>query len=216
MKKKLLIISAIIVVVSIGLFALWSINNAKNEKSLNEELSIVFDGTMEQTYPFIEKMAKALYVRVDILENNASYAHDYYPDDYKEAFRQLNIRSWDTELGVSCERWLRQYEMFYPSAVYGILEYGGSLRDSESRAFRKIMYAYNKPKGGLDADYDNFIDECRSVKISIIEGLRVLSKYKKDGVSIDSWKYIDSSQYSNIINRYYQRKNWPFKFFLKD
>lgn len=212
MRKKALIISSVIITICLTLFILWKTNNSKNERQLNDDLAVRFDETMLQTYPFLENIARALYYKVDILEQNATYAHNYYPLDYTEAFRQLNILSSNTEQGAYRDYWLRQYSLFLVSAAYGHLEGAGDLRKNECRAFIKLHYAYQNPHGALDMDYDSLLYECREVKIAIQESLRDLAKYRTNSADVNSWRYVDPIKYQHIFDRYYKEKNWPFNF----
>lgn len=215
MKKKVLILVSLITIICLALLLLWVTNNNKNEKQLNEDLSVRFDETMSQTFPFLENVARALYYKVDILEQNATFAHDYYPNDYIEAFRQLNIQSSNTEQGAFRDYWLRQYSLFLASAAYGHLEGAGELRKNECRAFMKLLYAYQNPRGALDMDYDSLLYECKDVKVAIQESLRDLEKYRSNSTDVNSWRYVDPLKYQNIFDRYYKNRNWPFNFHNK-
>ncbi len=211
-KRNLLIGFAIITIVSTILFVLWSINNYQNEKQLNEDLAVRFDESMEATYPFLLKVSDALYMRTNMLENNATVAINTPYDDYKETFRQLNSQYMDTENGHFMINWIMAFDAFYSSAVCGYLEGGGELRKKESKAFRKLLYAKENPSGALEMEYDSLIAECNKVKVALAESMRDLAKYNKPGTPLDASKDIDPSNYSYIFKRYYQRKNWPFNF----
>lgn len=210
MRRLIIIVLGLLIIVGLSLYLLWSTNNANNERQLNEDLAERFDETMYITYPFLEKISEALYVRVDILEKNATYAHDNYPLDYKDAFRQLNIMSSDTEPGAFSEYWMKEYCDFFSSTAYGHLEGAGELRTKERSAFIKLYIAYSNPHGALDMDYDSLLQECKNIKIAIQESLRDLAKYRTTNKDINAWRYVQPMKYNHIFKRYYERKNWPF------
>lgn len=61
MKKRIFALFGFISIICLALFLLWVTNNNRNEKKLNEELSVRFDETMTQTFPFL-KLLPGLYI----------------------------------------------------------------------------------------------------------------------------------------------------------
>lgn len=215
MKKKVLFLLNFLTIICAALFLLWVTNNINNEKQLNEDLSVRFDETMTQTFPLLEKVARAYYYNVNKLEQNATHAHDYYTSNYAEAFRQLNIQYSNTEQGAFSDYWLREYRMFSRSAAYSHLEHGGKLRNRECQAFLKLICAYDRTNGALDMDYDSLLYECQVAKLIILESINDLKKYHSVGTDVNSWRNISYEKYQNIFDRYYKNKNWPFNFHNK-
>lgn len=215
MKKTRYIIIAIVLIVAISLLSMWAINNRNNERQYNEDIAIRFDESMVASYPLLTNVSNALYIRTNMLENNAKAAQSINPYDYEETFRQLNVQFGSTENGRFMSYWLMAYRQFMVSATYGYLERGGKLRENESRAFRKLLYAYYNPEDPLEMEYDSLISECNKVKVMIAESMRDLAKYHKPETAIDAWTKIDPMKYSHMHKRYQEQKNWPFNFFNK-
>ncbi len=211
MNKKLIWVigSSLLVII----FLLWFVNKRNNEKQLNLDLAVRFDRTMEACYPFLSKIAESSYYKTDFIEKNAIYAYNNYPYDFVASFKQLNLKSWDSDGGKNVSYWLSKYSFFTACASYGHIEGHGNLREKEYEAFQKLIYASSCPNNIYEIDYDSLIYQCKLNKLRISEAMKDIDKYRNTKYDVDSWRWVDPLQYSYIYDRYYKNINWPFNLF---
>ena len=210
MKKK--IIAGVIILPIVVLFAMWFVNKQQNERQYAEDLAVRFDETMKASYPMLTITTTALHRRADIWEQNATEAYKNYSREYKEAFQYLNSQSFNTYQGAYIMRDIEVYRFFLSSVAFNYLYHGGDLREKESQAFGKILYAYQNPKDPLEMEYEELIESLHKVKDALSESTAELAKYKTGCGEYDDWRHVNPTKYQHIHERYNSKKNWPFTF----
>lgn len=210
MKKK--IIAGVIILPIVVLFAMWFVNKQQNERQYAEDLAVRFDETMKASYPMLTITTTALHRRADIWEQNATEAYKNYSREYKEAFQYLNSQSFNTYQGAYIMRDIEVYRFFLSSVAFNYLYHGGDLREKESQAFNKILYAYQNPTDPLEMEYEELIESLHKVKDALSESTAELAKYKTGCGEYDDWRHVNPTKYQHIHERYNSKKNWPFTF----
>ena len=216
--KSYKIIVLAILALGVVLYSLWGINKYINEKMFEKGYAEIFDECMSASYPLLVNSANAFYVRANVFEQNAMEAMRYSRDkeEFDEIFTQLNSQFNNTRGGQQVSYWTMQYDFFITSVAFQYICYGSKLRDTESRAFRKIEYSRQTLKNWENFEPDSLIKECQDIKVVLSEAVRDLDNYRTTIHDVNSWRYIGNEKYFILHKKYKSRENWPFSILIND
>lgn len=214
MKKKIIIFIAISLPI-ISLFTMWVINKYINEKTFNEQKAELYDKYMNSSYYYLNDMQNATSVLLDYTKTKADRAYSLNKNNFNSEF----FKQFFDSLKYDDNAWKAMnvfeeldFESFIGSPVFRYLMDGSKYRKKEAEAVYTISNAYLTFQYMLHHNYEDINDEVEIIDKEFKESRETLHKYDKTANKDRfAWQNIDTIEQVNILQRYNERKNWPFK-----
>ena len=212
--KAIRIIIWIIVPIVLVLLSIWTINNHINDKVFNEDKAALFDECMSASYIHILEIQESLLITIDVYEDVAYKTEMEHPINFKSAFNSAYYKEMENNpRAMNADMVLSINGAFMGSAVANYLNYGGTLREEESEAFRRFISAWCEIEHPDLDSYESFVERLEVLKGVLNEVMPTMKKsIKSYSNDKNSWREIDPMDKRYIWERYNARKNWPFNF----